>query len=676
MELAVDKQVALPFIVRNYKNEKKSIQMDDIMKMKEEEEVNLDVTITWVIIRRKSMHSKERMILKYTWSGREKLNMCLISTTNQRRKRCRNGETPIRTWEDMKSVMRKRFVSNHYHRDLCRKLQCLTQGSMSVQNYYKEMKIAMTRANVKEDREVTMAKFIGGLKKEIADVVKLQHYMEIEDLVHKAIQVERQLKSESSSKFASSSSFSWRSNWKNNIVVTIPKEDVVAKYSNAPSKGKIDTNTSYISHNIKYFRCQGVGHIASQCPNKRAMVTRDNGEVESESSSDDEIPPLEDRSDMDQREYNFHTRFHINDKVCSMIIESGSCTNVASTITVEKINLQTVKHTRPFKLQWLSNIGEVKVDKNVSVPFAIENYKGEVLCDVGHPWQLDRKVTYNGYTNCFSFIYDELKITLTPLSPRKKKEKHEIECNEEKIKKMSAFAKIKEVESMLLAKEKLLVLLYKDEFTDVFPNDVPHGLPPLRGIEHQINLVHGCPIPNRSAYRTNPKEIKEIQKQVNELLQKGFVRDSLSPCYVPIILVPKKDGTWHMCIDSRVINKITVKYRYPILRLDDMLDELFGYCVFTKIDLNSGYNQIRMKEDDEWKTSFKTKYGLYEWLMVSFGLTNEFSKGISMDEEKVKTIREWPIPKNANELTNTLVLYLPNFDKAFEIGYDASGVRI
>ncbi|RDY04103.1 hypothetical protein CR513_12224, partial [Mucuna pruriens] len=126
--------------------------------------------------------------------------------------KCRNGERPIRTWEDMKSVMRRRFVSNHYHRDLHRKLQCLTQGSMSVHNYYKEMKIAMTRANVKEDREVTMTRFIGGLKKEITDVVELQHYMEIEDLLHKAIQVERQLKSKSSSKFASSSSSSWRSN--------------------------------------------------------------------------------------------------------------------------------------------------------------------------------------------------------------------------------------------------------------------------------------------------------------------------------------------------------------------------------------------------------------------------------------------------------------------------------
>ena len=101
--------------------------------------------------------------------------------------RRRNGERPIQTWEEMKAVMRKRFIPSHYYRDLHRKLQSLTQGSMSVEDYYKEMEIAMIRANVEEDREATMARFIGGLKKEIADVVELQHYVEMEDLLHKAI---------------------------------------------------------------------------------------------------------------------------------------------------------------------------------------------------------------------------------------------------------------------------------------------------------------------------------------------------------------------------------------------------------------------------------------------------------------------------------------------------------
>ena len=155
----------------------------------------------------------------------------------------------------------------------------------------------------------------------------------------------------------------------------------------------------------------------------------------------------------------------------------------------------------------------------------------------------------------------------------------------------------------------------------VFPDDLP-GLAPDREIEFNIDLLPGTnPIsiaPNRMA----PTELKELKEQLQELLHKGFIRPSSSPWGAPVLFVKKKDGTMRMCIDYRQLNKVTINNRYPLPRIDDLFDQLQGANHFSKIDLRSGYHQLKIKREDIPKTTFSTRYGHYEFLVLPFGLTN------------------------------------------------------
>ncbi|GJT53881.1 putative reverse transcriptase domain-containing protein [Tanacetum coccineum] len=159
------------------------------------------------------------------------------------------------------------------------------------------------------------------------------------------------------------------------------------------------------------------------------------------------------------------------------------------------------------------------------------------------------------------------------------------------------------------------------DFPEVFPEDLL-SLPLTRQVEFQIDLVPGAAPVARAPYRLAPSEMKELSEQLKELSDKGFIRPSSSPWGAPVLFVKKKDGSFRMCIDYRELNKLTVKNRYPLPRIDDLFDQLQGLSVYLKIDLRSAYHQLRVREEDIPKTAFRTRYSHYEFQVMPFGLTN------------------------------------------------------
>ncbi|GJR26271.1 putative reverse transcriptase domain-containing protein [Tanacetum coccineum] len=221
------------------------------------------------------------------------------------------------------------------------------------------------------------------------------------------------------------------------------------------------------------------------------------------------------------------------------------------------------------------------------------------------------------------------------------------------------------------------------DFPEVFPEDFP-GLSPTRQVEFQIDLVPGAAPVARAPYRLAPSEMKELLEQLKELSDKGFIRPSSSPWGAPVLFVKKKDGSFRMCIDYRELNKLTVKNRYPLPRIDDLFDQLQGSSVYSKIDLRSGYHQLRVREEDIPKTAFRTRYGHYEFqtlkqdtnahLKLILELLRkrspcakiskcEFwipkvqflghvidSEGIHVDPAKIESIKDWTSPKSPTEI--------------------------
>lgn len=408
---------------------------------------------------------------------------------------------------------------------------------------------------------------------------------------------------------------------------TVPQ----TKTQNAPAaENKFQGRTSQTKENpyskpapIKCLRCVQNGHKSNEFPNRQQahlmegeleddinVPAQENAEIEDILGDDGEslscimerILIVPKQSQISQRHAIFKTRCIIAGKVRELIIDKGCTENIISAKVVKLLGLQTTKHDNPYKISWVKKRVDAMITKFCQVTFSIgKNFVRDVNCNVlvmdvchiilGRPWQYDIAVWYDCRANEYSFVWKGKKLHLLPMNSQSDKKKTEgmaflnILGNQlmEEYKNSAQMFVLISVEfpngSRKETKE-IKQLLY--EFSDLSQTDLPNALPPLRAIQHHIDLIPGATLPNLPHSHMSSKEQQILQKMVEDLLQKQLIRPSLRPCVVPAMIIPKKDGAWRLYVDSSAINKIMVKYRFPMPRFEDIHDRLYGSSIFSK----------------------------------------------------------------------------------------------
>ena len=325
----------------------------------------------------------------------------------------------------------------------------------------------------------------------------------------------------------------------------------------------------------------------------------------------------------------------IKNQPVSLMIDSGANRNYLSRTTAKRLGLQLTRRAEPEYVNLADSHGLMTTHYCIARAF-FGKIKQVILFDV-----LDVKFDAILGINWLAYSHPRPLIDWQNYTVQLGTEVLEGQKINPKIRLLTALQFGRVAKAALKQKQELFLCVLKptdepkptpmipavaqgliQEYSSVFPDELPKVLPPPRSVDHHIELIPGTKPPIKPTYQMSLSEMTELKKQLDDLLRHGFIRPSQSPYGSPVLFVKKKEGDLRMCVDYRALNKLTIKNTYPLPRIDELMDQLQGAKLFTKIDLRSGYHQIRIVDEDIPKTAFRTRYGLFEFLVLPFGLTN------------------------------------------------------
>jgi hypothetical protein len=540
------------------------------------------------------------------------------------------------TWKEFKRYFEKKYLTKRYYDRKMKEFFELKLGSMTIDEYERSFLELLKYVPFIKDEAVKIQRYLSGLPPSIGDKIQYDDPKTMEETIRrekclyeqqrekptfrKAWDDQKRFKKEQRQK-GSKPSFFRNSPWGQSSFKEPRKVEGSEQMPRPPP--------------MECWGCKG-NHRYRDCPHRKdkARTVHTVQQAETVEDMGSRMPRIYAALDNKQAEFQSHmieVEGMINNRPLVILIDSGASHSYVDPRVVESLNLTKRKHEKSWLVQLATGTKRkvTELVKSCSVDMKGMSTKAELNilplgsydCLIGMDWLDQHHALLDCRNKRFTCLDEEGNQVTVQGIPRAVavREISAMQLKKCYRKGCQLFAaRVEEVfQDVVSNLEDHRVL---KEFEDVF-QEVP-GLPPKRDIDFSINLMPGAAPISKAPYRMSTPELKELQLQLEELLKKGYIHPSVSPWGAPVLFVKKKDGTMRLCIDFRQLNKVTVKNKYPLPRIDDLFDQLKDAKVFSKIDLRSGYHQVRIKDEDISKTAFRTRYGHYEFTVVPFGLSN------------------------------------------------------